>query len=554
MKKFLTVVFSTAAIIIGGLSSVHAATIPDEQWNLPMNAPDQEGAELIGLKISNGAIALDSPAHLFGDPDDSGNNANLLLCTSLQDSNCSSAARVAYHSYLPPCNSEILINCISGITAIALDGKEIQGSYTKSIPAVGNNDYLGDASRNLPVGSGPSVWSIPGVTNGGGTDTYILRFSMDGDGKKDGKFTSHAIKAALYPISIQTGNYKSGHMNDKNHPSEACIKDNYRCGFGGELSGNDVSLSAACVSFDTGICALRQAFPTGYRFKVSAVLGDSPTGWFHGRFYDPKIGLTTSNGITNLSIDATPVTVPVVGTFVKQADMTPDMKAYYVKRPVGGAFGRLSPNGISNLISSPDPSDPNVFEEFSVWSSFFKDKASATQSEWSFRTLELNNGTSSCLRDTKSLVGIVSTNAMIYSGGAPAFNKNEGSLDYKVGSPHYASSGDVFKGTYDLQVKSSVARCLYNFSSAPIKATISITSETGAENVATTVVSEDKTTGWLRMSAFNFTFSNPTVKVKFSQDAAPSPSKPAFKKLTCVKGKVSRVVTSSTCPTGYKKK
>ena len=284
---------------------------------------------------------------------------------------------------------------------------------------------------------------------------------------------------------------------------------------------------------------MRQAFPAGYSFKVSALLGDSPTGWFHGRFYDPHIELNGTNGVTKLSIEATPVKVPAVGTFVKQSNMTPEMKAYYEKRPVGGAFGRLSPNGISNLISSPDPSDPNVFEEFSVWSSLFKDKASATQSEWSFRTLELNNGTSSCLRDSKSLVGIVSTNAMIYSGGAPAFNKNEGSLDYKVGSPHYSSNDDVFKGTYDLQVKSSVA--------------ISITSETGAENVATTVVSEDKTTGWLRMSAYNFTFSNPTVKVKFSQDA-PAPTKITPKKLTCVKGKVSKVVTTASCPSGYKKK
>lgn len=554
MKKFLTVVFSTAAIVLGGLSSVHAATIPDEQWNLPMNAPDQEGAELIGLKIANGAAALDSPSYLFGDQNDSGNKDNFLLCSNLADSGCASAASLNYLAYLPPCDSQIIINCITGVSAIATDGKETNGTFVRGFPAKGANDFPGDFNRNLPTGSTPSVWSIPGVTHGGGTDTYVLRFAVQGSAKAGKSFQSNSIKAAIYPMTTQTGNYTTGHMNDAKNPSEACVKDHYRCGFGGEHSGNDVSLSAACVAFETGSCALRQAFPAGYSFKVSALLGDSPTGWFHGRFYDPHIELNGTNGVTKLSIEATPVKVPAVGTFVKQSNMTPEMKTYYEKRPVGGAFGRLSPNGISNLISSPDPSDPNVFEEFSVWSSYFKDKASATQSEWSFRTLELNNGTSSCLRDTKSLVGIVSTNAMIYSGGAPAFNKNEGSLDYKVGSPHYSSNDDVFKGTYDLQVKSSVARCLYNFSSAPIKATISITSETGAENVATTVVSEDKTTGWLRMSAYNFTFSNPTVKVKFSQDAAPGSSKPVVKKLTCVKGKSTKVVITASCPTGYKKK
>ena len=551
MKKLLILLLSSAIVGTSAFVAAGAESIPDEQWNLPMNAPGQDGAELIGLKIANGSAALDNPSYLFGDPNGSNNWSDFLLCSNLTDSNCATATSIGYLSYLPPCDASTTINCISGVSAISTDGKEIQGSYVKSIPSIGSNDYPGDVSRNLPNGSTPSVWNLPGVTNGGGSDTYLLRFAVQGDAKTGAKFRLGSIKSALYPITTKTGEYHTGHMNDKNHPSEACVKDNYRCGFGGEHSGNDVTLSSACVSFDLGICALRQAFPDGYHFKVSAILGDSPTGWFHGRFYDPHIDLTTTNGITKLAIDATPVKVPAVGTFVKQSDMTPEMKAYYAKRPAGGAFGRLSPNGISNLISTPDPSDPNVFEEFAVWSSYFKDKATANQSEWSFKTLELNGSTSSCLRDTKSLVGIVSTNAMTYSGGAPAFNKNEGSLDYKVGAPHFASNGDIFKGTYDLQVKSSVARCLYNFSSAPIKATISITSETGAENVATTVVSEDKATGWLRMSAYNFTFSNPTVKVKFSQEGAP---KTAPKKITCIKGKVSKVVTTPTCPSGYKKK
>jgi hypothetical protein len=168
----------------------------------------------------------------------------------------------------------------------------------------------------------------------------------------------------------------------------------------------------------------------------------------------------------------------------------------------------------------------------------------------------------------------------MYSGGAPAFNKSEGTLDYKVGAPHYASNGDIFKGSYDLQLRSDVARCLYNFSNAPIKATVSIASDNGDSNVATTIVTEDKATGWLRMSASNFMFSNPTVKIKFTQDApapvaTPSPSAtpsattaaqasrapvaskvPAKSTITCVKGKTIKTVTAvkPTCPAGYKKK
>jgi hypothetical protein len=160
---------------------------------------------------------------------------------------------------------------------------------------------------------------------------------------------------------------------------------------------------------------------------------------------------------------------------------------------------------------------------------------------------------------------------MMYSGGPPSFNKELGTLEYKVGAPHLTSKGEVFKGSYDLQVSSEVARCLYNFTSAPIQASISIVNETGEASVATTVVNEKN--GWLRLAAYGFTFSNPTVKVKLSQEKevpvsnpTPTPSstpsassKPAAAKrisITCVKGKTTKKVTAVNpkCPTGYKKR
>jgi hypothetical protein len=158
---------------------------------------------------------------------------------------------------------------------------------------------------------------------------------------------------------------------------------------------------------------------------------------------------------------------------------------------------------------------------------------------------------------------------MMYSGGPPVFNKEQGTLEYKVGAPHLTSKGEVFKGSYDLQVSSEVARCLYEFTNAPIQASISIINETGEASIATTVVSEKD--GWLRLAAYGFTFSSPTVKVKLSQEKAvavptPTPTSstplatvtvPAKKiTITCIKGKTSKKVTAVNpkCPTGYKKK
>jgi hypothetical protein len=560
MKRKFIGLASALALGIASLTSsgVHAATtsVPDEQWNLPMNAPDQEQAELIGLKIADPAAGLDEPSFLAGDQNGSGDQSQIYLCANEQDSKCTGAKEVNYRAYLPPCDATNTINCISDVSAINSDGKEITGSFSKFFPTVGADDYPGDPSKNLPVGSSPSVWTIPGVIHGGGADTYLLRFAVTGNSDSAGHFHADSIQAALFPVTTQSGGYSAPHMNDKFHPSDSCTQDNIsqHCGFGSELGGNDQTLTAACVSFDVGLCALRQAFPDGYRFKVSARLGDSPTGWFHGRFLEPNVDLTANNGVTNLSIDASPVKVPVVGTFIKQSAMSPDMKTFYAAHPVGGTFGRKSANGIQNEISSPQPSEPTVFDEFALWSSYFKNTASATQSEWSFRTLQLDNQSGACLSDKSKLVGVVSTNAMMYSGGAPAFDKGSGALNYKVGAPHYASNGDVFKGTYDLQLRSDVARCLYGFSKAPISATISVTGADGSSEVATTVVGEAN--GWLHLSANNFEFSSPTIKVKLSQAGSPSvsPAKATQKTLTCVKGKVTKQVTTATCPSGYKKK
>jgi hypothetical protein len=148
----------------------------------------------------------------------------------------------------------------------------------------------------------------------------------------------------------------------------------------------------------------------------------------------------------------------------------------------------------------------------------------------------------------------------------PKFDKAEQSLNYTVGASHLDSKGDLFKGYYQLNLRSDIARCLYGFGSAPIQAKIEVSSSDGTPSVATTVISERD--GWLKMTAGGFTFSTPSIKVKLSQDApAPAPSasatptpaaKAAAKKITitCVKGKTSKKVTAikPTCPTGYKKK
>ena len=89
------------------------------------------------------------------------------------------------------------------------------------------------------------------------------------------------------------------------------------------------------------------------------------------------------------------------------------------------------------------------------------------------------------------------------------------------------------------------------------------------QTIATESVREDKKREWLFLSAQNFTFSAPTIKVKLVQEKPLSPTKtagkeavpvkktvPKLKVINCVKGKISKKVSGSNpkCPSGYKAK
>jgi hypothetical protein len=198
--------------------------------------------------------------------------------------------------------------------------------------------------------------------------------------------------------------------------------------------------------------------------------------------------------------------------------------------------------------------------QLKVYLPVVNDTAIASPSTWSWRTLpaEEIKAANGCFSAGDGVKGIVTTNASAYSAGPPEFK--DGVLNYQVAAPHFNRDGSVFKGDYTLVLDSKVARCLYKFSNAPIQATISVINNNGEPSIATTTVSEKN--GWLRLVARNFEFSSPSISVKLTQEVpvkidVVAPPKPAKKvTITCVKGKLSKKVTSTNpvCPKGFKKK
>ena len=168
--------------------------------------------------------------------------------------------------------------------------------------------------------------------------------------------------------------------------------------------------------------------------------------------------------------------------------------------------------------------------------------------------------------------GVVSTNASAYEATAPTYDKSTGTLNYKVAAPHFAPDGKTENiGTYGLSMSTALIKCMYGVDQLPSSASIAITSSDGKERVST--VALQQVGNWVHLSADNFTFSSPTLKIKLNQSsapaqtnqssssasnqsAAPAKSAPVKVSITCVKGKITKKVTGTSpkCPAGFKKR
>jgi hypothetical protein len=330
-----------------------------------------------------------------------------------------------------------------------------------------------------------------------------------------------------------------------------------------------------CTTYTDGTyCFVPQAFPAGVTFGLDLRLSASVYGWLHGRFKNPEItvGVNPANkdGV-ELTIIAEPIKIPVVGGFIKSATAPAEVLKYFSQKPYwGNVRGRgnnwTKSSPLNELTVSHEHFDPSqeVFDEVRAWLKALGDKSVAEPSYWLVQTVA-NGGDvlGKCTAESKTLAGIVTTNATMYLPGPPSFDQATSVLDYKVVAPHFTRTGEVFLGTYNLSINSKVARCIYGFSNAPISATVSITSADGNSRVATTTVSERN--GFLNLAAYGFEFSDPTISVKLIGEkiaAAPvAASKPATAAkakvtITCVKGKLTKKVTSTVprCPAGYKKR
>jgi len=524
-KVFLAV----AVLCIAGLTGITTpASMASAATDEMLTDSGGVAAGQIGISAFGGGQTSGWSSHLIAENVDStGKVTSVATCASMKDAACQSANFWRYRAVLPFCADVSSTDCIEGVTAIDASGRQLAVSKVSDFPAKRGQDYLGDPTIGLPSGSFTGLVDIPGAPHASGSlylPMVVLGGRMGVNTSSTERFQSEGFQMGLYAVSVHQGSYEPVQMLT----DLSIFTDQWR---------EPININnGRCVQNDTTQCAVAEPIPMNVKFGIHVRLKKAQPGWFSGRISNPEITITANSaGDQVMSISANPVITPAISQVVSLDSLTPTMRSYYTStkfRSDGGSsnFGRGFPGG----------GDAALMSEFLQWMPVIGNKATADPTLWQVSSMSNAPTDNPCIKSTNNLLGVVSTNATEYIDGPPAFDKSTQTLVYKVAAPHYNKDGaTVFKGTYDLAIRSSAARCLYGFTSAPVSATVEVVSDNGSNQIAVTAVSEHD--GWIYLSASGFEFSSPTLLVKLTQagsKTSPAGSRPS----TSTTGSLSKIM------------
>lgn len=449
------------------------------------------------------------------------NREGIYWCSSVNDTGCNFAKDgedFAGSVVLEDCSETASDFCVEDLSLAVGDA---QFEKAKFVRATNQVKFAARKDINFPGGGSTGLYTSANAPTAGGLDTYAVTVSIRLSWNRATKsFSPQSLMASVYPYRTNADSRLRG------------------------LAGWGDSIGAGCIYVEPGSCGILQDWATNTKAKLSVKVPASIGGWLKGRVKTPEVTVERANVLANrIIVAAEPVTVPQLGVVMPTSEKDALLNS-------GLNLGWWGGPGFSQVGTEAGGNTVAAFIE--RYRSVTKDSASGVTTMWNFATISSGNG-SYCLSDTSKVQGIVTTNAMGYDGSAPSYVG--GILSYKVSGMHYMPDRITeVEGTYDLVMRSDTARCLYGFSKAPISATVSVTSASGEAKVATTVVSEKD--GWLKMAAYGFTFSSPTISVKLSQAATVVSKKST---ITCVSAKNKKLTkkisgVAPKCPSGFKKK
>ncbi len=430
-------------------------------------------------------------------------------CQSYDDPGCTGKP-IRFTATLPPCTDTITSGCVRGVGFIR-NGRDLDASLARTLDFGGAlptaeqyawkpshetatsrvrivpvGDFTGRPAQGLPPGGKSSLWEVPGITDGA-NEFMLVDVAISGLRTADGEVIYQTFQARVAPV-VKQGGLEALIWSMRYAPA---IKETVTPGLAWDF---DVSYRGdpRCMAFETGACLRVANMPDDLRVSLDLALDKRISGWLHGRLSDPVVDVTEVDAFTNrVTIEAGSAEVPAMIQDV-ESDRLP---GWGKKGAIGGFRGW-------NFFPST-----GFFREFVELVPLLKQVSTAEYRVWNFTSIVNEGDLHPCLADRSRLMGLVTTNALFYGAQPPTLR--DSALRFQVAGLHRTSKGSLTRGTYDLVMRADAARCIYDLTGVPMVAQVSVTTENGEEQVASTSAGEDN--GWLRISARNFTFSAPTV-------------------------------------------
>ena len=447
--------------------------------------------------------------------------------------------------YLQPCTTVITSDCIRSV-AYQIPGSaqwvNLVPDQKIIFPAAGVpriysppstvtellTAYSADTARNLPAGGMSPVYMATN-TSGDSGNRYLVNVRATGTLNSDKKVTWNNLRIEIRPVSIS--DYTTLNM--------------------------------------FGFPTVKPITTFGSTSKLKLQIQSQMTqnlfsGWFYGRVASPEIKISTINDSEKLvEITGSPHT-----TYASQGDI-PLTNYAEIKTAIGGNFPSAPP---ANSIQFFEPTygfinGLGAMKLWSLVSPLSQDKAVTSMEVFTLGTSKntavLKDYYPAGCQESKGFDGVVTTNATMYNPSPPIYENKDQSLLFEVGSPHLDLNGNTIKGSYSLVLRDEIAKCIWGSDLTNYRASISIVGDSGEAVLSTSTLK--LLDGFYYFQISGFTYSTKRISIRLSPEpkiiptAQPTPTasaKPAVKGITCVKGKLKKVVSGvkPVCPKGYKTK
>jgi hypothetical protein len=509
-------------------------------------------------------------------------NRDEQLCTSLEDPICSAEKNwqtIFIEGGIGNCAANPDTACVESFSVITAEGKEVVAKPLMKFPK-NAKEFTGKVN---PDGTGYAA----------GLASWIWRAEGDGPGDEHDYLLTGTVQSGG---QNQNKSWKDLHVIDFFFEAVPIVRENSSLIKAPEKImqkrvGKDFSeimtknMEEACYANDDGVCLHRRDFQPNTRLKIALQMPKFISGWLNGRLNKPAVTCKSFSATSDLvTVEAGPEQNIFAGKWMSRSDIknftfkTPKIEENF-KGMFQGYFNRDNPNSLR------DSGEEGAIDAYEIWAPYMGENAFAVNKTWTLSNARSDNPSNCVQKQSGGIQGVVATNASAYEATAPKYNKENGTLEYRVAAPHFAPDGKTENiGTYGLAMSITLLQCLYGITNVPTSASVSITTSAGGERVSTVALTQIGK--WVFLSAENFTFSSPTLRIKLNQTtstasqstgtsevkkdppapevkevkevAAPKPSTAVAKKITitCTKGKLIKKLsgTNPKCPAGFKKK